>query len=72
MENKNVMVKIAEKNTIKIEKEPIVIFPLKKWEEIKEKIEDLEDTIRLNIDHKETRKEKSISIRDMKEKYKLE
>ncbi|MCD6500641.1 hypothetical protein J7K42_01320 [bacterium] len=37
------MVKIVEKNFIKIGKEPVVIVPLKKWEEIKEYLEEKGD-----------------------------
>ena len=37
------MAKIIEKNSIKIGKEPVVILPLKKWEEIKEYLEEVEE-----------------------------
>jgi PHD/YefM family antitoxin component YafN of YafNO toxin-antitoxin module len=37
------MAKIVEKNSIKIGKEPVVILPLKEWEEMKEYIEELEE-----------------------------
>jgi len=37
---------IQEKNLIKIGKELFVVLPLKKWEEIKGILEDLEDNIR--------------------------
>ena len=39
---------IEKKNLIKIGKEPVVILPLKKWRELEESLEDLEDTIRFN------------------------
>lgn len=62
---------IQEKNLIKIGKEPVVILPLKKWSEIEEKIEELEEAIRFNIAYKETRREKMISLKELKKKYKL-
>jgi len=65
------MAKIFEKNLIKVGEEPVVILPLKKWEEIKETIEDLEDAIRFNIAYQETRGQKGISLKELKRKYKL-
>ena len=65
------MVKVFEKNSIKIDKEPVVIFPLKKWEEIKETLEDLEDAVRFNIAYRETRDQKGITLKELKRKYKL-
>ncbi|MBZ1356587.1 MAG: hypothetical protein KY054_02345 [Candidatus Nealsonbacteria bacterium] len=43
-----VMVKIIDKNSIKIGKEPVVILPLKEWKKIEEMLEDLEDAVRFN------------------------
>ena len=41
------MVKVIEKeNLIKIDKEPIVVLPLKKWKEFERTLEDLEDAVR--------------------------
>lgn len=66
------MVKIIqEKNITKIGKEPVVIFPLKKWKEIEETLEELEDTIRFNIAYQETRGQKVIGLKELKKKYKL-
>ena len=62
---------VKEKNTIKIGKEPMVILPLKKWEKIEELLEDFEDTVRFNIAFKESRGEKTISLKELKKKYKL-
>jgi len=64
------MVKIIEKNLIKL-KEPAVIIPLKKWKEIEETIEDLEDAMRFNIAFEESRGKKFISLEEIKKKYKL-
>ncbi|MGB2762292.1 MAG: hypothetical protein WBC21_01985 [Minisyncoccales bacterium] len=62
---------IKEKSTIKIGKEPMVILPLKKWEEIEEMLEDFEDMIRFNKAFKESRGEKMISLKELKRKYSL-
>jgi hypothetical protein len=66
------MVKIIEKNNLlKIGKEPVVILPLKKWKEIGEWLEDLEERIRFEIAYKESRGEKLISLEELKRKYNL-
>ena len=52
------MVKVLEKNSIKVGEKPVVILPLKEWEEIKETLEDLEDAVRFNIAYQETRGKK--------------
>jgi hypothetical protein len=62
---------IIEKSLIKINKEPVVIFPLRKWEEIKETLEDLEDAVRFNTAYQETRGQKGIALKELKRKYKL-
>jgi hypothetical protein len=66
------MVKIIEKNNLlKIGKEPVVILPLKKWKEIGEWLEDLEERIRFEIAYKESRGEKMVSLEELKRKYNL-
>jgi len=65
------MVKVIEKNLIKVGKEPVVILPLKKWKEIEETIEDLEDAVRFNIAFEKSRGERLISLEEIKKKYKL-
>ena len=65
------MVKVIEKNSIKIGREPVVILPLRKWKEIEETIEDLEDAVRFNIAFEESRGEKFTSLEEIKKKYKL-
>ncbi len=65
------MAKIVEKNSIKIGKEPMVIFPLKEWKKIEETLEDLEEAVRFNRAFEESRGEKLISLEEIKKKYKL-
>jgi len=65
-------IKIIEgKNLIKIGQEPVVILPLKKWKEIEETLEDLEEAVRFNKAFEESRGEKFISLEEIKKKYKL-
>ena len=67
------MVKIVEKESlIKIGKEPVVILPLKKWREVEESLEDLEDVLRFNSAFKETRGQKTITLKELKRKYKFQ
>lgn len=65
------MVKVIEKNSIKVGKEPVVILPLKDWKKIEETIEDLEDAVRFNIAFEESRGGNLISLEKIKKKYKL-
>ena len=65
------MAKVIEKNSIKIGKEPVVIFPLREWKKIEETLEDLEDAVRFNRAFEESRGEKLISLEEIKKKYKL-
>lgn len=66
------MVKIIqEKNLTKIGREPVVIFPLKKWKEIEEAFEDLEDTLKFNSVYQESRDQKVITLKELKKKYNL-
>lgn len=62
---------IQEKNLTKIGKEPVVIFPLKKWRKIEETLEDLEDAVRFKIAYHESRGQKMISLKELKKKYNL-
>ncbi len=67
------MVRIIEKNAIiKIGKEPVVILPLKKWEKIKEYLEEIEERERFIKAFEESRTQKGISLDELKKKYKLE
>lgn len=65
------MVKVIEKNSIIVGREPVVVLPLKKWEKIKELIEDYEDAARFNIAFEESRREKFIPLEKIKNKYNL-
>jgi len=65
------MAKIIEKNSIKIGKEPVVILPLKKWEEIKEYLEEVEERERFIKAYAESRHKKGIGLNELKKKYKL-
>jgi len=65
------MVKIIEKNSIKIGKEPVVILPLKEWKKLEQTLEDLEEAVRFNIAFAESRGKKLISLEEIKKKYKL-
>jgi len=66
------MVKVIEKeNLIKIGKEPVVILPLNKWEKIKEYLEELEERERFVKAFEASKKEKGISLEELKRKYKL-
>lgn len=66
------MVKVIEKeNLIKVGKEPVVILPLKRWEEIREYLEDLEERERFIKAFEESRGEKGITLEELKKKYKL-
>ena len=65
------MAKIIEKNSIKIGKEPVVILPLKKWEEIKEYLEEVEEREIFIKAYAESRDKKGIGLNELKKKYKL-
>ena len=62
---------IKEKNTIKIGKEPMVILPLKKWEEIEGMLEDFEDAARFNQAVSDPKNQKTISFKEVKKKLNL-
>jgi len=65
------MVKVIEKNSIKVGKEPVVVLPLKEWKKIEETLEDLDDAVRFNKAFEESRGKKLISLEKIKKKYKL-
>jgi hypothetical protein len=62
---------LKQEQTIKIGREPMVLLPLKKWEEIRELIEDFEDAARFQIAFDESRKEKKIDLKALGKKYSL-
>ena len=66
------MVKVIQgNNLIKIGKEPVVILPLKKWEEIQEYLEEIEERERFNKAFEEGRNKKGLTLSELKKKYKL-
>ena len=65
------MVKVVEKNLIKVGKEPVVILPLKKWEKIMEYLEETEEKERFIKAFEESKGKKGISLNELKKKYKL-
>jgi len=65
------MVKVIEKNSVKIGKEPVVILPLKKWERIMDYLEEVEEKERFIEAFEEGRTQKGISLNELKKKYKL-
>ncbi|MCD6086287.1 hypothetical protein J7J37_01900 [bacterium] len=66
------MVKVIQgKNLIKIGKEPVVILPLKEWEEIQEYLEEIEERERFNKAFEESRNKKGLTLSELKKKYKL-
>lgn len=58
-------------NLIKIGQEPIVILPLKKWQETEELIEDLEERVRFMVVYEESRGQDGIALENLKTKYNL-
>ena len=66
------MIKILEQeNTIKIGREPMVILPLKKWEEIRDMLEDWEDAVRFNEAISDPENQKLIPLSKIKKKLNL-
>jgi len=65
------MVKVIENNTIKIGKEPVVILSLKKWEEIRDYLEEIEDRERFIRAFEESKGKKGIGLNELRKKYKL-
>ena len=62
---------MAKVTDIQIKGEPVVVFPLKKWEEIQETLEELEEAARFHMALEESRKKKFTNLSTMKNKYKL-
>lgn len=60
-----------EKNITKIGREPVVIFPLKKWEEIKELLEEREETVRFIRAYTDPKNQKRIPFEKVKKKLNL-
>lgn len=65
------MVKVIEKNHIKIGNEPVVILPLERWEKFMDYLEEVEEKERFLKAFEESRDKKGISLSELKKKYKL-
>lgn len=65
------MVKILQRNSIKIGKEPVVILPLRKWKEFEKTLEDLEDTLRFQKAISDPKNQKLIPFERIKKMLKL-
>lgn len=65
------MAKSIQEKSLRINKEPIVIFPLKKWEKIKELIEEGEDAARFAQAFFDSKNQKLISFEKVKKKLNL-
>ncbi|MFH1187984.1 MAG: hypothetical protein V1688_03950 [bacterium] len=59
----------AMQNLIKIGQEPIVILPLKKWQETEELREELEYQVRFMAANEESRGQEGITLDKLKTKY---
>lgn len=57
--------------TQKIGKAPVVVLPLKLWQEIENQLEDLEDAVRFKTAYIESRGDKMTNLRDLKKKYRI-
>lgn len=65
------MVKVVEKNSIRIGREPVVVLPLRKWEKMKELLEDLEDALRFNQAISDPENQKIIPFERVKKQLNL-
>jgi len=65
------MVKVVEKNSIKVGEKPVVILPLKEWEEIKELFEEREEAIRFIQAYTDPKNQKLIPFEKVKKKLNL-
>ncbi len=68
------MSKLSEIKPVKIGSKPVVVVPLKKWEEIEDLLEDLEifKSKKFKADIKKARIEKRIPFDDVLKKYNLD
>ena len=66
------MVKLIQEKQIKrIGKEPVVVFPLKKWEEIKELLEEQEEAVRFMQAFSDSKNKKLIPFEKVKKQLNL-
>ncbi|MEK7673890.1 MAG: hypothetical protein AAB371_01680 [Patescibacteria group bacterium] len=62
---------IQEPLKVKIGQEPMVLFPLKEWEEVKEMLEEIEDARCFNYLIKKIKGNKKINLKELSKKYNL-
>lgn len=65
------MVKVIEKNSIRIGREPVVIFPLREWKKIEETLEEWEELIRYTKAISDPENQRLISFKEVKRKLNL-
>jgi len=65
------MTKVISETVIKIGKEPVILMPLRRWEQIQDMLADLKEAERFDIAWKESRGEKKIGLTALKKKYNL-
>lgn len=65
------MQKTFTQTVIKIGNEPLILMPLRKWEEIQETLDDLEDARRYEDAFQRSLGEKKIGLRALQKKYGL-
>ncbi len=65
------MVKVVEKNLIKIGKEPVVILPLREWKKIEQTFEEWEDLIRYTKAISDPENQRLVPFEEVKKKLNL-
>lgn len=65
------MAKVLADTAIKIGREPVVVMPLRQWEQIRDMLVDIEDAERFSIAWNESRKERKIGLKALGKKYNL-
>lgn len=65
------MPQVIEKNSIMINKEPMVLLPLKKWEEIEDILDDYECAIRYREALKDPKNQERIPFEKVKKELRL-
>ena len=65
------MVKVIEKNSIRIGREPVVILPLREWKKIEQTFEEWEELIRYTKAISDPENQRLISFEEVKKKLNL-
>jgi hypothetical protein len=63
---------VLSQKIIRLGKEPVVVLPLKKWQEMEELFEDMEDALRFNQAISDPKNQKLIPLAEVKKKFKLQ